>query len=107
RRRRLPTDLLAGRGRLRRGRRRAARDRPGRARPRLRAGSALLVELADKSVDPVVNVVADLPHLLERPAGGILELPVDVALAGDVRARVAAAHRHDQVGPFGIGALEP
>ena len=36
----------------------------------------------------------------------VVELPVDVPLARDVRARVAAAHRDDDVRPFRVCALE-
>ena len=46
------------------------------------------------------------PDLFERPALRVGQLPVDVALAGDVRAGVAAAHRHDDVGAFGEFARE-
>ena len=41
--------------------------------------------------------VADLPHLLDRLAGGIGDVPV-IDAGGDVRADVAAAHRHGPVG---------
>ena len=54
------------------------------------------------SRDPPLDLVADLAHALERLAGGILEAPVDVALARQHRAHVAAAHRHDHVRPGGV-----
>ena len=44
------------------------------------------------------DVVPDRADLVDRPALRIGQVPVDVALARDVRARVAAAHRHDDVG---------
>ena len=50
------------------------------------------------------NVVADRAHLVERQALRVGQLPVDVALARDVGARVAAAHRDHDVGPLGVGA---
>ena len=37
---------------------------------------------------------------------GSRQVPVDVALAGDVRARVAAAHRDHDVGPLCVGPIE-
>ena len=40
-------------------------------------------------------------HLVERLAGGVGEVPVDVALAGDEGALVAAAHRDHDVGLCG------
>src|ERR1041385_6238729 len=45
------------------------------------------------------DVVANLAHLFEAEAGRVDEVPVDVPLAGKDRARVAAAHRHDDLGP--------
>jgi hypothetical protein len=44
-----------------------------------------------------VNLVADCADLIERLSGGIVELPVLVALAGKERTLVAAAHRHNDV----------
>ena len=53
------------------------------------------------------DVVADTTDVLQRTSRGVVEIPVDVALAGDVRALVAAAHRHNQVGPRHVGPVEP
>jgi hypothetical protein len=58
-------------------------------------------------LDPRGDVVACGAHLVDRPAFRVGELPVDVALAGDVRARVAAAHRDHDVGLLGKLAREP
>ena len=49
------------------------------------------------SRDPLLDQVADLPHLLERLAGRIGDVPV-VDARRDVGADVAAAHRHRPVG---------
>ena len=51
-----------------------------------------------RALDTRVDVVPDPPDGLEILPGRILESPVLVALAGVDRARVAAAHRHDDVG---------
>lgn len=48
----------------------------------------------------MLDVVAGAPDVVGTLAGGVLEFPVDVARAGDVGALVAAAHRHDDVGPL-------
>ena len=60
----------------------------------------------DEPLDPAADVVADRPHLVEREPLRVGQVPVDVALAGDVRARVAAAHRDHDVGPLGVGPIE-
>ena len=55
----------------------------------------------------VVAVMEDrgCADLVDRPALRVGQVPVEVALAGDVGALVAAAHRHDDVGPLGeLGA---
>ena len=52
------------------------------------------------------DVVADRAHLVERKPLRVGQVPVDVALAGDVGARVAAAHRDHDVGPLGVGPIE-
>src|SRR5204862_4888008 len=65
------------------------------------------VELVRERLDAALDLVADPAYLVDPLAGGIRQLPVDVTLAGDVRAGVAAPHRHDDVGPFRVGALEP
>lgn len=38
---------------------------------------------------------------VDRSPPGVGEVPDEVVLTRDVRARVAAAHRHDQVGALG------
>src|SRR4029079_11534755 len=42
--------------------------------------------------DPTRDVVPHLPHLVQRAPCGIRQVPVDVALPREHRARVAAAH---------------
>ena len=68
--------------------------RPAGDGPRQQA----LLEL--QGIDAPRDLVARRADLVERPALRVREIPVDVALARDVRALVAAAHRHDHVGPF-------
>ena len=60
------------------------------------------VELGDQRLHLPVNLVAGLPHRIQRLALRVFEVPIEVALAGDVGALVAAAHRHHDVGPFGV-----
>jgi hypothetical protein len=45
-----------------------------------------ILKLLQQGVDPAGDLLADRPDILEREAGGIFELPVDLALAGNVRA---------------------
>ena len=59
------------------------------------------VELLHELPHPAVDVVARGAHLVKRPALRVLEVPVQVAPAGNVRALVAAAHRHHHVGLLG------
>ena len=51
-------------------------------------------------------ISSDLGDLVDRSSGGIGEVPVDVFLAGDVRALVATAHRDHEVGLLGEVARE-
>ena len=62
------------------------------------AGSGNVEQLFDESFDQLIDLVADDPNSSDRLAGGVVELPVEVALAGEVGAGVAAAHRDDDVG---------
>ena len=58
--------------------------------------------------DALGDLVAGRADLLERAAPWVGELPVDVALAGDVGAGVAAAHRHHHVRLLGqLARQEP
>src|SRR3954452_2979660 len=59
------------------------------------------VELADQLGDALLDVVARRADFVHRPSLRVGQVPVDVALAGDVRALVAAPHRHDRVRPLG------
>src|SRR5688572_9017286 len=56
------------------------------------------VQLGEQLSDPALNVVADGTDVLDTPAGRIVKLPVEVALAGEERTCVAASHRDDDVG---------
>jgi hypothetical protein len=71
------------------------------------AGGSTRRKLDSKIHYAPLDVVADAAHLGKRLPRRILELPVDVALAGDVRALVPAAHGHDDVGPLHVVAVEP
>ena len=55
-------------------------------------------EAADELLDAVADLVADGADGVDALAGGVVERPVLVALAGEDRAGVAAAHRDDDVG---------
>ena len=60
--------------------------------------AVLAIELSDEIVDSPGDLVAGRADLLDRSPFRIRQFPVDVALAGDERAGVAAAHRDDDVG---------
>src|SRR3954447_25971438 len=78
--------------------RQAGRRQP-QARQRIFASSeSLNVQLVDQRAHSPLDVIPNRPDLLERLAGGILELPIDVTAAGGKRAFVAAPHRDDDVG---------
>jgi hypothetical protein len=65
------------------------------------------VELGEQGLDPALDLVPGRPHRLQRLALRVLEFPVEVALAGDEGALVAAAHRHHHVCPFGVLSGQP
>ena len=71
-------------------------------RPWLRVEPCVLVsggrDLRDQGLDAGPDLVADRPYGVDALAGGVVELPVLVALAREDRARVAAAHRDHDVG---------
>ena len=60
----------------------------------------------DERVDAARDLLAGRAHRVDRLALGVGQVPVEVALAGDVGAGVAAAHGHDDVGVFGELARE-
>src|SRR5918996_4736122 len=64
------------------------------------------LKLGRELLHPSGDFVANAPDVSRPPPGGNGQVPVDVALARDVRALVAAAHGHDDVGPLGVGRLE-
>jgi hypothetical protein len=57
-----------------------------------------LDELGEQGLDPLIDLIDDGSHLIDREAGGVGELPVQVAFARIDRAGVAAAHGDDDVG---------
>src|SRR4051794_35130515 len=62
---------------------------------------ALGVDLGDEPLDKTLDLVADGADRIHALAGRVVELPVEVGLAGEVRAGVAAAHGDDVVGSLG------
>jgi len=63
-----------------------------------RSGHRRDVERGEEGADAVGDVVADGADGVEVLAGGVVELPVFVAFAGEVGAGVAAAHGDHDVG---------
>lgn len=59
------------------------------------------VEFRHEVPHPPLDLVAQPAHLVDRPALGVRQVPVDVALARKVRACVATPHRDDHVGVGG------
>src|SRR6187551_3535124 len=59
---------------------------------------AVRVELLHERAHATGDLVARGAHRRERLALRVRQVPVEVALAGDVGAAVAAAHRDDHVG---------
>src|SRR5699024_1365508 len=55
-------------------------------------------EFGEQAADSAVDVVADGADGLGGLAGGVVEVPVEVALAGEDGAGVTAAHGDDYVG---------
>src|SRR5690606_18787682 len=61
-------------------------------------------QLGDEATNPALDVVADDAYGVDSLPGGVVELPVLVALAGKHRARIPAPHRDDHVrGPYCVG----
>src|SRR5579862_1415378 len=71
-----------------------------------RAATSAGVEVADELVDAARDVVANRLHLGERASLRIGQLPVDVALARNDRARVVTGRDHD-IGPVDPLVVEP
>src|SRR5688572_15148858 len=75
----------------------------GAARFAPRGALCLTGEVIEEAPDTALDLVPDHTDLLERLAGGIRELPVLVADAGEDGAGVAAPHRDHHVGlPYDI-----
>src|SRR3954470_2020051 len=72
-----------------------------------RSCSSAVVELADQRLDAACDLLAQRAHVFERTALGVGKVPVDVALAREVRAAVAAAHRDDHISALGEFVREP
>ena len=98
------------------------RLRPGRAGDKLATGRAAglgsrpggaerrgvgAVKVSDELRDLDPDLITDASDILDRQTLGIGEIPLDVALAWDVRAGVAAAHRDHHVSPGGQLGREP
>ena len=65
---------------------------------RTRRAHALTNELLNELLHPAANLVADRPDNVYALTGRVIESPVFVALAGVVRARIAATHGDHDVG---------
>src|SRR5690625_357093 len=64
-------------------------------------------QFGDEASDSALDVVSDGAHGVDALPGGVVELPVLVALAGEDRAGIAAPHRDDHVRrSYGIGGEE-
>ena len=72
-------------------------DPPPRPLTRLQS-SARCGDLIEEFAHPLLDLVADRADGVDVVAGGVVELPVLVALAREERAGVAAAHGDDDVG---------
>jgi hypothetical protein len=59
----------------------------------------LTIEFADQHGDPLGDLVADVADPVDRLAGRVGEIPVEIALARDDWAFVAAAHGDHEVDP--------
>jgi len=70
------------------------------------SSSARRVQLGDELPNPPVNLVANLADPVQGLAMRIVKIPIDVPLSREVGTRVAAAHRHDDVGPLGVLVVE-
>ncbi len=63
-------------------------------------GGGRLTQLNQELRDPTGDVIVKGAHLFQRATARVGEVPVDVSLARDMRALVAAAHGYDYVRPF-------
>jgi hypothetical protein len=55
-------------------------------------------QVSQELLDPVADLITDGPYCVETETSGVGEVPVEVPLAGEDRAGVAAAHGDDDVG---------
>src|ERR1700753_3201310 len=55
-------------------------------------------EPLDEVADPPLDGVPDRPYPNQFQARRVCQLPILVSLAGDIRTRITATHRHDDVG---------
>jgi hypothetical protein len=62
------------------------------------SGDGCDIEVREKLADPAFDLVADGADVFDCLAGGVVEDPVEVALAGEDGAGVAAAHGDHDVG---------
>src|SRR5258708_12342034 len=57
-------------------------------------------QVIQQKAHTIRNVIANLSNARDRQTARVGQLPVDVALAGDDWAGIAAAHRDDNVSPL-------
>src|SRR4051794_19074270 len=63
-------------------------------------------QFGDQLLDPAFDLVTDRANRVDALTGGVVEFPVEVALAGEAGADVAAADRDQHVGGFGCLVIE-
>src|SRR5262249_57142127 len=59
------------------------------------------VELSDEFANAALDLIPSGTHLGDRASLRVFQVPIDVALARDERALIAAAHRDHDVGVLG------
>ena len=65
----------------------------------------LPLQLGQQCPYPPVDLIPDGAHIFERPARRVGQLPVEVAPAREVGARVPAAHGDHDIGFFTVSAF--
>ena len=69
-------------------------------------GAGCRAQLGEEAANTALNVIADGADLVQGESGGVGEVPVEVALAWEYGAGVAAAHGDDEVGGLDLVAGE-
>jgi len=77
---------------------RGARPAPFSALYIAACSELITVQIVEELCNPAGYLVSDSSNRSQALAARVRQFPVDVALAGDEGALVAASHRYDQVG---------